>query len=658
MQTCTPNIFSCIISEMLFFFFFLPDLSGSGDDEETAFVLFLPPPPAFLITALIKHIKCVCVAIDQIHQQQSQFTASTLSSFQAFRSRRSNTAQQQPSLHHRYHPMKALKVYRDTGDRMQAVGTWREPKPKRKRQRPRNNPSVSFLPELVDGNEHHTAQHLQPFQNHNHNPKNPEEKDVWAAYSELQHAFSALQASELSASTHLQNTNSLLNAAEKKYADTKAKYTKIQNDRDQARTKLNEVLNDTAELHTVLDARDKELIALKKKYRSIKKMYNVRTADNEKYIQQWKNEIEQANIVLADYDNYMLINAEKLNSLEKELMQHSTTVVSSSERVKELELYITTLNEAQNIVVATHKDQMKQLKREYAKKAQELKDIRLASNQYQTNAKQLSSDIELLNSKTTRLQKEITVCQNENDQLKLSAVEKDNAFKKMKKMKLEITLETAQLKEQQLTSHTRETTLMRELTSVRQALEEERKQNKMSLNTILLKHSEELKNKKQSSSSSIELLRAELAPLQAELKRLSPLETELAEVRKTNALLQSQISQSHDREDQLRQEASELTLKVDAYKLQNSVQQKNDKQEDRAAKKELLAFKKELADVRAKQKFAVNEVKVLMAKLATQNSPTSGGGAIDLIDENLARLKKKKLGSGKTGKRPKNTRRK
>ena len=50
------------------------------------------------------HQVCVCVAIDQIHQQQSQFTASTLSSFQAFRSRRSNTAQQQPSLHHRISP--------------------------------------------------------------------------------------------------------------------------------------------------------------------------------------------------------------------------------------------------------------------------------------------------------------------------------------------------------------------------------------------------------------------------------------------------------------------------------------------------------------------------------------------------------------------------
>ena len=99
----TPTV-ACniLLQEMLFFFFFLG--RRTKNTKETAFVLFLPPPPAFLITALIKHIKCVCVAIDQIHQQQSQFTASTLSSFQAFRSRRSNTAQQQPSLHHRISP--------------------------------------------------------------------------------------------------------------------------------------------------------------------------------------------------------------------------------------------------------------------------------------------------------------------------------------------------------------------------------------------------------------------------------------------------------------------------------------------------------------------------------------------------------------------------
>ena len=74
---------------------------------------------------------------------------------------------------------------------------------------------------------------------------------------------------------------------------------------------------------------------------------------------------------------------------------------------------------------------------------------------------------------------------------------------------------------------------------------------------------------------------------------------------------------------------------------------------------ELEAFKKELADVRAKQLFAVNEVKVLMAKLAAKKGGrnSSGGSAggieldgaksmeaqqIDFIDENLKNLKKRK----------------
>ena len=75
-------------------------------DEETAFVLpFFPALHCIPDNSIDQtHQVCVCVAIDQIHQQQSQFTASTLSSFQAFRSRRSNTAQQQPSLHHRISP--------------------------------------------------------------------------------------------------------------------------------------------------------------------------------------------------------------------------------------------------------------------------------------------------------------------------------------------------------------------------------------------------------------------------------------------------------------------------------------------------------------------------------------------------------------------------
>ena len=81
----------------------------------------------------------------------------------------------------------------------------------------------------------------------------------------------------------------------------------------------------------------------------------------------------------------------------------------------------------------------------------------------------------------------------------------------------------------------------------------------------------------------------------------------------------------------------------------------SNKKEDNSAKMELINFKKELADVRAKQQFAVNEVKVLMAKLAGKKDGDCGGGdgksqeQIDFIDENLKRLKSKKGKKGKNG---------
>ena len=80
----------------------------------------------------------------------------------------------------------------------------------------------------------------------------------------------------------------------------------------------------------------------------------------------------------------------------------------------------------------------------------------------------------------------------------------------------------------------------------------------------------------------------------------------------------------------------------------------SNKKEDNSAKMELINFKKELADVRAKQQFAVNEVKVLMAKLAGKKDCGGGGDGksqeqIDFIDENLKRLKSKKGKKGKNG---------
>ena len=139
----------------------------------------------------------------------------------------------------------------------------------------------------------------------------------------------------------------------------------------------------------------------------------------------------------------------------------------------------------------------------------------------------------------------------------------------------------------------------------------------------------------------------ELEPLQAELRRLSPLETELAELRKTNETMSKQMIQSHDREDALRKELTKARNDMASIMSGSG-------SEDSAAKLELETFKQELADVRAKQMFAVNEVKVLMAKLANQNGGSSKNiakaeqGRMDFIDENL---KKIKLASTKKEKR-------
>jgi len=52
-----------------------------------------------------------------------------------------------------------------------------------------------------------------------------------------------------------------------------------------------------------------------------------------------------------------------------------------------------------------------------------------------------------------------------------------------------------------------------------------------------------MKTTKLQSSSSLKLLQNELEPLQTELKRLSPIETELMTLRSTNETMSTQIIQ-------------------------------------------------------------------------------------------------------------------
>ena len=71
-------------------------------------------------------------------------------------------------------------------------------------------------------------------------------------------------------------------------------------------------------------------------------------------------------------------------------------------------------------------------------------------------------------------------------------------------------------------------------------------------------------------------------------------------------------------------------------------------------------MKRELIDVRAKQEFAVNEVKHLMSKLASYENACGGSGesgsgeSWDVIDKNIQMLRRKQGSKKKRG--PKNGR--
>ena len=60
---------------------------------------------------------------------------------------------------------------------------------------------------------------------------------------------------------------------------------------------------------------------------------------------------------------------------------------------------------------------------------------------------------------------------------------------------------------------------------------------------MLQLHAASMKTTKLQSSSSLKLLQNELEPLQTELKRLSPIETELMTLRSTNETMSTQIIQ-------------------------------------------------------------------------------------------------------------------
>ena len=373
--------------------------------------------------------------------------------------------------------MQGLKVYRDNGRQLSLQGrkSFESFEPKQ-RKRQRSNHNSSFLPELVDTLNEQEQQttcpsssiqninNLNPHPFHNNqthqNPQNNDTEDVWAAYAELQSAYAALQASELSASTHLQNSSQLLTTKEKAYSKLKDKYTKTTHDHTTTKTNLTNLLNDTK---ATVQTRDETISKVTKKYKKLKGIYEDCKI---KSITLQNN----ANTVLSNFDDQMLNNMNTIGVLQEQLSQQHTQDATTIQKIQTLEKHIQDINESKQSVIDAYKLQLKTLKSEKG-----MLETSMYSNQQQISNLQEKNQqllISLKEKKKENVNFQEKIEKKNNQYFKIN--EDFNRLKKellkAKHKYMESNRDLILMQTQTHTNHTRETNLMKELTSLRETL--------------------------------------------------------------------------------------------------------------------------------------------------------------------------------------------
>merc|ERR1712166_1375534 len=157
--------------------------------------------------------------------------------------------------------------------------------------------------------------------------------------------------SELSASTHLQNSSQLLTTKEKAYSKLKDKYTKITHDHTTTKTKLTNLLNDTK---ATVQTRDETISKVTKKYKKLKGIYEDCKI---KSITLQNN----TNTVLSNFDDQMLNNMNTIGVLQEQLSQQHTQDATTIQKIQILEKHIQDINDSKQSVIDAYKLQLKTL---------------------------------------------------------------------------------------------------------------------------------------------------------------------------------------------------------------------------------------------------------------------------------------------------------
>jgi|EP00945_MAST-04E_sp_MAST-4E-sp1_P008265 chromosome segregation ATPase len=457
-------------------------------------------------------------------------------------------------------------------------------------------------------------------------------KQLRAAYSELQNQFARLQASEASASSHLQQSASQLQELQAQAAKSKKGYEKYKALAKEHEHTIFQNKNDIKTYESQRQAYKKEekvlqvrIVELEQEVQNaIERAADMQDKLNEKYVeederktlvlqleQELSNEMEKSSAYNGEKQALLEAKAKlaaTVEELENSLKEHTSKNSSSAGEVKRLQDELAGLEggmkAAKDEVAAARASaennqkwfeesqvERKRLAEEVDRRSDREKELQ---KQVINGNKTLQTTAELVEQqKETLLQKERRISTLQNDLAKLSASEFDTKSNtdalngRIKELEKSLRISTSSVT--QLTSE----------------LEKLKNQNDRANNAA--------KNAAETLALQEAAGKRELA---APLALIEELEQELKESRHTNKIIQSQLSQAHLRENKLEKDI-----------------------------KAVHEMKKELIDVRAKQEFAVNEVKLLMAKLASYENASGHGGDVDTkswdtIDKNIQMLRK------------------
>ena len=456
----------------------------------------------------------------------------------------------------------------------------------------------AFLPE-VDGASHVIVPH-----NKNRPGSGSEQELLRRSYAELQAAYSKLQLSESSASTHLQQTAQLLATAQAHASECEAKLKTAQQsskkrlaERDEWKRRHSELERKMSERKRATKAAEGKLAACKNEIIEIK-----------------RSSMEVSDFRFADAESRLLGVCEKFARKESSLRNQLKGMVRKVESLQ-VEFQearsgaMSQLAEATKELIAKHEKAMESERTSHAL------EMKSASQAYDAQIASLRSKMEdersIAHGKLQDAARESRSALVENHAKEISTLrtrlesERDEAMRRCSSM--EDLLSTA---EAEVTSYKEELSEAQSRASSLGALQNE-----------------------------VETLKARCRQLESEAKNAGALEEENMGLKAKIQELEESSTLSEEREKTLTDRAAQLeescSKQLDKYNKERSISQKK-----------LDLFKKELSDVRAKQEFAVNEVKLLMAKVATYENSGRGLRVSDAdrdtwasIDANLQNLR-------------------